>query len=129
MTKALWLAIFGIAMVHGIPSVAQDEEWENDEGDFSVEQTCAQLWADRNHVFDRAGQCFSSDLGASFFDNSDCTTNSPNLSENDVETVARIQNYERELNCNAIKPNFSLEFFAQNRVHPRNPDGTIREVR
>ncbi len=38
----------------------------------SADEFCDQLWFSRNSVYDRAGYCFSSRLGRSVFDNSDC---------------------------------------------------------
>ena len=60
---------------------------------------CEDLWFSRNAVFDQAGFCFGSTLGQSVFDNSDCTTTSPEISEREKALVARIKAQERNLDC------------------------------
>jgi hypothetical protein len=60
---------------------------------------CDELWLTRNTVFDRAGYCFGSDLGAAIFDNSDCTTSSPKLDTEGEMIVAQIREVETEFSC------------------------------
>ncbi len=63
--------------------------------------TCEQLWIARNEIFDRNGYCFRSERGASYFDNSDCTSDSQEiLSELEWENVALIKRVEARNQCN-----------------------------
>lgn len=61
-----------------------------------IEPTCEELWFSRNSMLNDAGYCFSSPLGRSLFDNSDCTTKSPQVSPEVAEQIARIQRLELE---------------------------------
>ncbi len=60
---------------------------------------CEDLWLTRNIVFDRAGYCFGSVLGQSIFDNSDCTTKTPELSAEDRALVDSIKQHEARNGC------------------------------
>lgn len=60
---------------------------------------CAEMWFLRNLVFDRAGYCFGSTLGASVFDNGDCRTKNPALGRDASAYVARIKTMEAEFQC------------------------------
>lgn len=60
---------------------------------------CADLWFSRNAMWNDAGYCFSSPLGQAVFDNMDCTTDTPQLSELNQEFVDGIIEAERELAC------------------------------
>lgn len=62
--------------------------------------SCEEMWFVRNLVFDRAGLCFSSPLGAAVFDNSDCVPAGPApLSAREAEIVAQIKGFEADLSC------------------------------
>lgn len=60
---------------------------------------CAESWFARNLVFDRAGYCFGSALGQAVFDNSNCSTKSPNLSKADRDLVALLKHEEKAAGC------------------------------
>ncbi|WP_168769534.1 DUF4453 domain-containing protein [Yoonia sediminilitoris] len=64
-----------------------------------ADDVCAELWFTRNLIFDRAGYCFGSNLGQALFDNSDCTTRSPDLNASDADKVARLRANETMLQC------------------------------
>ena len=60
---------------------------------------CEQLWIARNSIFNDNGYCFSTRLGKSIFDNSDCYTKKANLSRRERKRVAEIRRIERNLGC------------------------------
>lgn len=60
---------------------------------------CDEAWFLRNLIFDRAGYCFGSALGRSVFDNSDCRTKDPALSDRERETVSKIRDFEGWMEC------------------------------
>ena len=60
---------------------------------------CDDLWFSRNFVFDQAGFCFGSALGQQVFDNSNCRTKTPDISERQKAFVARVKQQERDLGC------------------------------
>lgn len=60
---------------------------------------CDELWFTRNLIFDRAGYCFSSELGMATFDNSDCTTKDPQLSQKEQSQVAFLKEHETWADC------------------------------
>jgi hypothetical protein len=60
---------------------------------------CDDLWFGRNLVFDRAGYCFGSPLGKAMFNNGDCTTKKPVLSEYDREFVEFVEWSEEIAHC------------------------------
>ncbi|WP_373355758.1 DUF4453 domain-containing protein [Pseudoroseicyclus sp. CXY001] len=60
---------------------------------------CAEYWFTRNQIFDRAGYCFGSPLGAAIFDNGDCTTSAPALSPADKALAERLAEEEGWLGC------------------------------
>ncbi|PRY24491.1 YARHG domain-containing protein [Aliiruegeria haliotis] len=64
-----------------------------------ADDICHDLWFTRNLIFDRAGYCFGSDLGKAVFDNSDCSTGSPQLETADATRVARVKEMESFLEC------------------------------
>ncbi|MCY4288930.1 MAG: YARHG domain-containing protein [Aestuariivita sp.] len=59
-------------------------------------ELCDELWFTRNLVFDRARYCFGTTLGRATFDNSDCMTRSPVLSEEDQRIIAEVQAVEED---------------------------------
>lgn len=62
--------------------------------------SCEEMWFVRNLVFDRAGMCFTSPLGAAVFDNSDCrAAGAAPLSARSAEIVAQIKGFEADLGC------------------------------
>jgi hypothetical protein len=60
---------------------------------------CDDLWLSRNHLFDRAGYCFSSPLGQAVFDNAGCTGTDVALPASDAEMLDHIRTMEAELGC------------------------------
>ena len=60
---------------------------------------CDDFWFHRNLVADRAGYCFSSPLGRTIFDNTDCTTTTPQLDPASADLIARIRALEAEWGC------------------------------
>ncbi len=60
-------------------------------------------------MWNDAGYCFSSPLGRAVFDNSDCTTEAPVLSELNARIVARIVEVEEEFGCAVDSSATSLE--------------------
>ena len=64
-----------------------------------AQDACDDYWFVRNLIFDRAGYCFGSPLGQSVFDNTDCHTKSPQLSEDDKSRIAQIKTKETEWGC------------------------------
>ena len=61
---------------------------------------CEELWFFRNLIFDRAGYCFETPLGQAVFDNADCTTSTPVLSQTLSDRVALIRLEEGYSGCN-----------------------------
>jgi hypothetical protein len=60
---------------------------------------CTEAWVIRNMIFDRLGHCFSSVLGRSLFDNSDCTMSGPTPPPGLAEDVALIRQHEDFMGC------------------------------
>ena len=60
---------------------------------------CDDLWFTRNLIFDRAGYCFSSELGKAVFDNTDCVEGEVELSSKAEVLVKLIRSYEDSLQC------------------------------
>ncbi|WP_224816180.1 DUF4453 domain-containing protein [Hasllibacter sp. MH4015] len=82
------LALLGLLWLIASPAQAQNDAW------------CQELWLSRNTVFDRAGQCFASNLGRAVFDNSDCTGPVEALSPLDAEIVRQVIEMEDGAGCN-----------------------------
>jgi hypothetical protein len=61
--------------------------------------SCYELWYERNAIFDENGYCFETELGQQTFDNSDCWTSSPRLSQSEQQRVNRIRRQERAMGC------------------------------
>ncbi|KJS13498.1 MAG: hypothetical protein VR78_11300 [Hoeflea sp. BRH_c9] len=61
--------------------------------------SCWDLWYERNAIYDDNGFCFSTDLGKRTFDNSDCWTRNPRLSQWESRRVAEIKAEERRRGC------------------------------
>lgn len=61
--------------------------------------SCWDLWYERNAIFDDNGYCFSSSLGKRTFDNADCWTRDPALSQWEQRRVAQIKAEERRRGC------------------------------
>lgn len=70
---------------------------------------CDDLWFTRNLVFDRAGYCFNSQLGQEIFDNTGCTTNSPQFSPKDAKLVALVKQREQFWECRATTSRKTLD--------------------
>lgn len=66
---------------------------------FANDPVCQAYWFDRNNIFDRAGYCFSSNLGKAVFDNSDCVSSNVTLSKADKAHVQRIKEAEMNWRC------------------------------
>lgn len=60
---------------------------------------CDDLWFTRNLIFDRAGYCFSSELGQAIFDNTDCVEGEVELTPRAEALVALIRSDEDGLQC------------------------------
>jgi hypothetical protein len=61
--------------------------------------SCYDLWYQRNVIFDNNGFCFTTSLGRRVFDNSDCYTSNPELSNSERRRVAQIRRQERRQGC------------------------------
>ena len=61
--------------------------------------SCWDLWYERNAIYDQNGYCFSSSLGKRTFNNADCWTSNPTLSQWEQRRVAQIQAEERRRGC------------------------------
>lgn len=60
-----------------------------------INTTCGELWFARNAMLDDAGYCFSTPLGRSLFDNTDCTTRAPIVDAKTSQQISIIQDLER----------------------------------
>jgi hypothetical protein len=67
------------------------------------------LWVERNMIFDAKGYCFGTPLAQDFFDNSDCTTKSPHLSEREKGLVRRLKSRENALGCDTAKRTWTAD--------------------
>jgi hypothetical protein len=94
MTRAL--IIFAAGLLAGMTGLVP----------LAAAQNCWDLWYERNAIFDRNGYCFSTRLGQETFDNADCWTRTPNLSQGEQRRVAEIKRQEQRLGC-AISPGSS----------------------
>lgn len=61
--------------------------------------SCWDLWYERNAIYDSNGYCFSTSLGKRTFNNADCWTENPDLSNWEVNRVAEIKAEERRRGC------------------------------
>lgn len=61
--------------------------------------SCWDLWYERNAIYDQNGFCFSTDLGKRTFNNADCWTKDPVLSQREQRRVAQIKAEERRRGC------------------------------
>ena len=61
--------------------------------------TCEDLWYSRNWIMDRAGYCFGTPLGQTYFDNSDCIGKTVSLTSWDAERVAELREIEQYQGC------------------------------
>jgi hypothetical protein len=61
--------------------------------------SCYDLWYQRNAIFDENGYCFKTELGQQTFDNSDCWTDTPQLSKAEQKRVDAIRKEERRRGC------------------------------
>lgn len=96
MVRLISIGIAGIMI--GSAAAAQDS-------------LCEQWWYTRNLIFDRAGYCFSSPLGAALFDNGDCTTTDPQLSPEEAGLVEEIRFMESEFECAVDTSASALQIF------------------
>jgi hypothetical protein len=78
--------LFAAVLLALVPSLAQAA-------------SCESMWVTRNLIFDRAGYCFGSALGAAVFDNTGCIGSNVALSSADQQRVAEIREVEREYGC------------------------------
>ncbi len=80
-------------------------------------EICDEAWFTRNQIFDRAGYCFGSPLGEAVFDNADCTTKSPNLTEADKSAITIIREIEEEFECkiDTSRQSLVIELFSLKR--------------
>lgn len=72
-------------------------------------EPCDELWFTRNLIHDRAGYCFSSDLGRALFDNLGCTPGPVTLTGQAARNVATIQGFEADLACDVDTTRRSLD--------------------
>ncbi|MEM9786899.1 MAG: DUF4453 domain-containing protein [Pseudomonadota bacterium] len=68
----------------------------------NTQTLCDELWFARNAMLNDAGYCFTTPLGRSLFDNTDCTTRQPVVDRSVSEQISIIQNLERD-------PPFAIE--------------------
>lgn len=61
--------------------------------------SCNELWYERNSIFDRNGYCFKTDRGKNAFDNSDCFTSNPSLTNAERNRVSEIKRLESQMGC------------------------------
>lgn len=61
--------------------------------------SCTDLWYERNAIFDRNGYCFKTARGKSAFDNSDCYTSNPSLTNAERNRVTEIKRLESRMGC------------------------------
>ena len=64
-----------------------------------AQQSCYDLWYERNAIFADYGYCFSTDLGLRTFSNAGCFTKTPSLSRADQRRVDAIRAEERRRGC------------------------------
>ena len=64
---------------------------------------CKRLWVERNAIFHDAGYCFGSRLGRAVFNNHNCFTKKPRLSNSVDRRVKRILARERRLGCKRLR--------------------------
>ena len=87
------------------------------------EEACDDLWFVRNQIFDAQGYCFGSALGKAIFDNSDCTTSNPELSEKDRRYIAELQAMEAEWECkvDTSRQELNIHSFDKRRILTEQP--------
>lgn len=61
--------------------------------------SCEDLWHERNAIFNRNGYCFKTGRGKSVFDNSDCYTSNPSLTNAERNRVNEIKRLENQMQC------------------------------
>ena len=61
--------------------------------------SCYELWYSRNLLFDSKGYCFTTPLAQAAFDNSDCTTSSPEFTKKELAFIKKIQAEEKSRGC------------------------------
>ena len=61
--------------------------------------SCGELWYQRNAIYDAYGYCFKSARGKNTFDNSNCHTSSPSLSQADMSRVNALKAEEGRRGC------------------------------
>lgn len=111
LARSVQLAIAALVGVVILTSAAKPAFAENTGG------YCDDLWFSRNQIMDRAGYCFSSRLGQSIFDNSDCTGTS-------VEVEVEVEP-EDQLLLEAIR---EQEAYFECRVNTRRTRLEIEDV-
>lgn len=67
--------------------------------------SCQDLWHERNAIYDQNGYCFSTQRGKQTFDNSDCWTKNPDLSQWEQRRVAEIKAQEKRQGCTTSQNN------------------------
>lgn len=83
------------------PTYGEDsDEWFSQEylAEYK-DDLCDELWFSRNAMLNQAGYCFQTTLGQAIFDNSDCTTRTPQISDQATQEIAKFQTLETKLGC------------------------------
>lgn len=83
------------------PAYGEDnDEWFSQEylAEYK-DDLCDELWFSRNAMLNQAGYCFQTPLGQAIFDNSDCTTRTPQISDEAVQEIDKFQTLETKLGC------------------------------
>lgn len=60
---------------------------------------CDESWLTRNLIIDRYGYCFTAPLAQALFDNADCSTWTPRLSDADMRLVSAMRAAEGRAGC------------------------------
>lgn len=76
----------------------------------AAQDVCEDLWFTRNLIFDRAGYCFSSNLGRAIFDNAGCIGNDVEPDPAEQWIVDAILAREALLDCDVDTTARSLDF-------------------
>jgi len=64
------------------------------------DNSCYDLWYQRNLISAQQGYCFESNLGKEVFKGFECSTHSPKFSSDEKKIIEQIKAKEHQLNCN-----------------------------
>jgi hypothetical protein len=73
--------------------------WPLFEGDAQQQETCQNLWFERNRIFDDAGYCFQSFNAKATFDNTDCFDPPRALDDDQSQYLAKLKRQESDIGC------------------------------